>query len=365
MRIGLGSEALSAQLTGIGRYTWELARRLPNVAGIHSVKLFREGTWYSQAESLLDSAQPNRARLPNTLRKLINKREFARRLFHGPNFFFPAQAENAVITVHDLSVFRYPETHPAQRLLQFEKEFQRSIDAARHIITDTEYIKNELVEMFGLPSSRITAVPLGVDESFFIPSSIDQDELVLEHYMLRGCRYCLCVATIEPRKGLDLAVAAFLELHEKVRKDVILVIVGASGWKNAELHRVFESASEAGVIKFLGFVDDNSLRALYRNCTLFIYPSLYEGFGLPVLEALASSVPALVSDRSCLPEVSGGVSMSVDVKNHRAFREAIEQGLDDEAWRGEAIKKGLALARRLNWQRCAEETAKVYSDLMD
>lgn len=369
MRIALGAEALSPQLTGIGRYTWELACRLPQIVGVENVKLFRENAWHDRGERFLqptDHSTPGRI-LPRKLHTLLQKREFSRefsrRLYHGPNFFFPIQSENALITVHDLSVFRFPQTHPVERIRQFEKEFHRSIDNARHIITDTVFIKDELTEMFGVASERITAIPLGVSEEFFEAGDEYSDNILLAEYGLSGMQYCLCVATIEPRKGLDHAVQAFLKYRARTNSDAVLVIVGAAGWNNSELHKLFEKAAACGAVKFLGFVSDPALRAIYRRCALFLYPSLYEGFGLPVLEAMASKIPALVSDRSCLPEVSGGVAMSVNVEDHDAFEEALARGLEDQAWRMQAIRDGLALARQLNWQRCARATVEVYRKL--
>lgn len=367
MQLALGVEALASQLTGIGRYTWELACRLPNVSGVESLKFFRAGTWHDDAASFLDDMAPVsrsptfRGRLPRKVRTWLDRREFSQRLYHGPNFFFPPQAENAVVTVHDLSVFRFPETHPIDRIRQFEQEFHRSIESARHIITDTLYIKDELSGMFGVDPARITAVPLGVSESFFELGDEHSDAAILRKHNLDTIRYCLCVATIEPRKGLDHAVKAFLQYRERTGCNISLVIVGAAGWNNSELHKLFQDASATGAVRFLGFVSDPTLRAIYRCCSLFVYPSLYEGFGLPVLEAMAVGVPALVSNRSCLPEVSAGVAISVDVEDYDAFAEAFERGLEDEPWRARVIQDGLALARRLNWDSCAHATAQVYA----
>ena len=365
MRIALGAEALSPQLTGIGRYTWELASRLPQIAEVENVKLFRDNAWHDNAEHFVrpNSRPAPRRILPRKLHAWFHKREFSQRLYHGPNFFFPVQAENAVVTVHDLSVFRFPETHPAERIRQFEKEFSRSIDHARHIITDTLFIKDELIEMFGVSPQRVTAIPLGVSEEFFNLSDEHSDRALIAEYGLSNTRYCLCVATIEPRKGLDHAVRAFLKYRDSAKSDAILVIVGATGWKNSDLHKLFEDAAATGAVKFLGFVSDPALRAIYRCCSLFLYPSLYEGFGLPVLEAMASRIPVLVSNRSCLPEVSGGVAMSVNVEDYGTFQDAISKGMEDEAWRKQVIASGLTLAKRLNWQECVKKTAALYGEI--
>jgi len=365
MRIGLGAEALSPQLTGIGRYTWELANRLPRFSDIRDVKLYRDNSWHNRGEHFLRTVHAPRNFSSRKWREWSGSREFKRRLFHGPNFFFPPQAENAVITVHDLSVFRFPETHPLERIRHFEREFQRSIDNAQHIITDTKFIKQELSDMFAVQPSRISAVPLGVSEEFFETGTAESDAAILREYDLAGRRYCLCVATIEPRKGLAHAVRAFLHHREKSNDDTILVIVGASGWNNSDLHELFESATATGAMKFLGFVSDPALRVIYRSSALFLYPSLYEGFGLPVLEAMASRVPVITSDRSCLPEVSGGVALSVEIEDREAFADIIARALEDDRWRSQAIQDGITLARRLNWQRCAKETIAVYKRLRD
>jgi len=363
MRIALGAEALAPQLTGIGRYTWELCRRLPLVSGVQDVRLYRENAWFASGQQFLTGSGNRRKLLPQRFHAWASRREFKRRMFHGPNFFSPPEAENAVITVHDLSVFRFPETHPIERIRHFEREFERSLNGARHIITDTNFIKNELVEMFGVNPDRISPVALGVSEEFFEQVQ-PNDETVLQSYDLRNRKFCLCVSTIEPRKGLGHAVQAFMRYREQNKVDDILVIVGASGWNNSDLHRAFSDASAAGAVKFLGFVEDSKLRALYRHCSLFFYPSLYEGFGLPVLEAMASNAPVVISDNSCLLEVSGDVSLSVNVEDHDAFAETIARGMQDQRWRVSAVEKGLALSRQLNWQKCAEATVDVYRKIL-
>lgn len=364
MRIGLGAEALSPQLTGIGRYTWELAARLPLIDDIKSFKLYRDDVWLTDGSPLLRSGANRAARLPRRIRKWLTQREFERCIFHGPNFFFPPQAANAVITVHDLSVFRFPETHPIERIKHFERDFDRSITNARHIITDTEFIKREIVNLFGISSDKITPIPLGVSEDFFAKSTTVDDRVIIQKSGLLPGRFCLCVATIEPRKGLDHAVKSFLSFKEKVNNDISMVIVGASGWNNSRLHNLIGDASDTGHVKFLGFVTDEVLHALYRNCALFIYPSLYEGFGLPVLEAMASGAPTLISDRSCLPEVSGEVALMVNVEDHDAFARTIARALEDETWREKTISDGILLARQHSWNACAERTAAVYRNIM-
>ena len=149
-------------------------------------------------------------------------------------------------------------------------------------------------------------------------------------------------------------------LPASVRTRFPLAIAGGRGWNNEELHRDIERASAEGWLRHLGFVEEESLPALYAGAALFLYPSIYEGFGLPPLEAMASGVPVLVSGSSCLPEVGGDAPRYVNPDDIDSFAESIEESLVDEAWRSEAARRGLERARQFSWSRCIDATADVY-----
>ncbi len=353
-------DALGPQLSGIGRYTWELCRYLPKAAGMSDVRFFGRGRRIDDPQVLLRGDEPSRRRrLPNVLRDAMTRRDLRAGLVHGPNYFLPPQVESGIITVHDLSVFRYPETHPAARIVEFERQFASSLARARHVITDTETVRQEVIAYFSLREEQVTAVPLGVD-AHYRPHSADELGPVLAALGLRSGGYALCVSTFEPRKKIVELLAAWQRLPKDVRNAVPLVLAGAAGWRNEALHQKIEAGVAAGWLKHLGFVPEASLPPLYAGATLFLYPSIYEGFGLPPVEAMASGVPVIVAERSCLPEVCGGCARFVDPDDAEGFSAAIAAALADETWRAQARASGLRRAAGYDWSRCAERTAGIY-----
>ena len=176
MKLIFSVEALAPQLTGIGRYTWELAQRLPAHEALEGVDFYRSGRWVTDLTKLLQSTPAARAaktfrlrnplRWPRWARDLSMSRACRGRVFHGPNFFLPACADLGVITVHDLSVFKFPETHPVERVRQFERDFSRSLARAAHVVTDSQTTRAEVMAFTGLDASRVTAVPLGVSDKY-------------------------------------------------------------------------------------------------------------------------------------------------------------------------------------------------------
>jgi alpha-1,3-rhamnosyl/mannosyltransferase len=279
-------------------------------------------------------------------------------LVHGPNYFLPASAEGGIITVHDLSVFRYPETHPADRVRAFERQFTHSLQRAAHIITDTETIRREVIETFSVAPDAITAVPLGVDAKF-APRE-EAESSVLRSLGLRPQGYGLCVSTLEPRKKIVELIRAWDRLPSDLKTQFPLVLAGGSGWENEALHDEIEKAAGKGWLRHLGFVNEQLLGELYAGSALFLYPSIYEGFGLPPIEAMASGVPVIVANSSCLPEVCGNVAHFVDPDDAEQFARSIENSLTNSEWRRQAVAGGLDRARNFTWARCVDETLAVY-----
>jgi len=371
LRVILSVEALEPRLSGIGRYSWELAQRVPLIDGVDNVRYYRNGQWIAEPSLLLTEGQhPLWGNKPlRWLRKrnkwAVNLRQsFVMRshLFHGPNYFLPPAGAGGVITVHDLSVFRYPETHPAERLAQFERHFRLSIKRAGHIITDSETTRIELAEFLGFDLKRITAVPLAASP-IFRPRPAEAVAPALARYDLTPQGYALCVSTVEPRKRITELLHAWEKLPPVVRKRWPLMVTGGTGWLSDAVRDLMDKGACQGWVRYLGFVPEEDLPLLYAGAALFVYPSIYEGFGLPPVEAMASGVPVVVSDASCLPEVTGGAAMLVQPEDVDGFSERLEQALLDEHWRRDAVAKGLAVAGGYSWDRCAHETVNVYRQL--
>ena len=365
MKAILSVEALGPQLSGIGRYTLELASRLPQHADVESIRFYRNNEWVQDVASLLAADKlPQRRGWPRLLPKWMHKPRVRRgEVFHGPNYFLPVFVERGVATVHDLSVFRYPDTHPAKRLAHFEREFEQSLKRAAHLITDTETVRQEVIEFCKWPADKITAVPLGVS-SAFTPRSPELISSVLSAYGLSPGAYSLCVSTIEPRKKIDRLLAAYASLSQNVRSRYPLVLIGEQGWLSDALHDEIDKAKRQGWLHYLGFVSEPEMAALYAGARAFVFPSIYEGFGLPVIEAMASGVPVVTSNRSCLPEVSQGAALLVDPDDVDALRAAIQRSLEDDLWRASAIAAGLRVAGELPWDRCVQKTLGVYAKVL-
>lgn len=369
LRLILSVEALSPPLSGIGRYAWELASRLPLSGSVENIRFFHQGRWIVNPADLLNPKfHPLRKtwlqkKEPKWLRDQRLKLQCRDRLFHGPNYFLPAYSGNGVATIHDLSVFRFPETHPVERIKQFEACFMATLGKASHLITDTEAIRREVIETFSWPEERITAIPLGVADSYR-PHSPQEFSGILAGYGLEHGSYSLCVSTIEPRKKIDCLLSAYGRLPAAVRTRYPLVLVGSTGWNSDDLHKQIKRCCAEGWLRYLGFVPEESLPVLYAGARLFVYPSIYEGFGLPVIEAMASGVPVITSTDPALLEVAGASALTVDPEDDGALLQAITRGLEDFDWRVKAAEAGLLRAGQFTWSRCVEQTVQVYRGLL-
>lgn len=366
MHVGLFVDSLSPQLTGIGRYCWELASGLPAHPEVENVSYHIGRRRIADPAVLLrpghGSARTGRwARTVERARRLVDRQPD---IHHGPNYTLPDWAERGVVTIHDLSVFKYPEMHPPERVVSFERDFTKMLGRAAHLITDTETVRAEVIEFTGYPADKVTAVPLGISPSFR-PHSAEARAAVRQRYDLPTGGYALTLSTLEPRKRIEALLRAWEHLPHQLRSRFPLVIAGASGWKNEVLHCEIERAAKAGWVIPLGFVAESDLPSLYAGASLFVYPSVYEGFGLPPIEAMASGVPTVVAGTSCLPEVTQGAAMLVDADDVTAFTMALAKALEDESWRAQAISAGVQVASTYTWDRCIAGTVGVYQRVLE
>ncbi|MFM0248795.1 glycosyltransferase family 4 protein [Paraburkholderia sediminicola] len=366
MKLILAVDAIVPPLTGIGRYTWELAQYYSkDDSALDDVRFYFSSRWVADPSTLLESgASKARHRLPKFLRPPAGVRRWVQRqsarnhVFHSPNYFLPEMVERGIVTVHDLSVFKHPETHPIERLRHFERGFTSTLRRADHLITDSEATRLEVAEYFGWSVDKISAIRLGVPSNF---RPYEHEELVdtLRQFDLAPGQYSLCISTLEPRKRIDRLLEAYAALDPSLRQRYPLVLGGGKGWLNEAINQQIARGEREGWLRYLGFIPELALPKLYAGARAFFYPSLYEGFGLPVLEALASGVPTLTSNRSSLPEVADGAAWLVEPDDHAALCEGIEKTLCDETWRAVAITRGLEVAQEASWEQCAQRTLEV------
>jgi alpha-1,3-rhamnosyl/mannosyltransferase len=284
-------------------------------------------------------------------------------IFHSPNYFLPPFPGRTVATIHDLSHLWFPQFHPAARIDYLKRALPDTLRRADFLITDAESVRLEMIRHFGWSADRIAAVPLGVDP-VFKPRRFADLRPLLRRYGLPDTGYTLHVGTIEPRKNLERLLFAYEALPVAVRQRWPLVLAGSRGWQSGKIHDRICRGAAAGWVQYLDFVAQDDLPFLYAGARLFAYPSLYEGFGLPPLEAMASGVPVVTSNVSSLPEVVGAAAIMVEPMDVPALTVALRRGLEDEDWRRSAIDLGCARALAFSWTKCVDSTVSIYAKVI-
>lgn len=378
----LNTESVRFPLTGIGRYTYELASALQMHTDIESLRFYHGGQLTDslpeeQAQTLI--ATPNRShwlkrwlqkspavveayRLISEHRRDKGLKKIKDSLYHGPNFFLPNFDGPRVATFHDLSPFTWAHCHEPAKVRYMQKALRKTLDCADRLITDSEFIRQELAKFSGWSLDKIDSVPLAAGPEFYPRAEVELQQL-LNQYQLRYQGFTLFVSTIEPRKNIMGLLSAYAALPKNLRLQYPLVLAGYQGWCSDDIHQAIKDAEQEGWARYLGFLPAQVLPELFSAARLFAFPSHYEGFGLPILEAMQSGVPVVCSNSASLPEVAGDAALMCHALDIDQLTEHIVIGLQDDVWREVAITKGLAQAGMFSWQRCAEETCDLYKRL--
>ncbi|BAE74395.1 Glycogen synthase [Sodalis glossinidius str. 'morsitans'] len=375
MKIVFATDAIKYPLTGIGRYALELINQLQQAPEITQLRYFRglhigdrlpEYHVQPSASGALPGWLKRRALLIEAFRAIYPRlqkralRPYKDFLYHSPNYYLPAGLPRAITTFHDISVFTTPEFHPSGRVRYLAQEMEASLTRASRIITVSEFSKRELVRYFNYPAAKIDVTCLACSEVFYPRAAASAVAPLMQRLELSAEGYSLFTGTIEPRKNLTVLLDAYEQLPQALRQRYPLVLSGYKGWGSGAEHQRFERGSREGWVKYLGYVAQEELPILFAAARLFVFPSLYEGFGLPVLEAMASGVPVVCSNAASLPEVAGDAAFICEPQDVDALSAGIARGLQDEAWRTQARVAGLANAQKFSWQRCAQDTIKAY-----
>ncbi|ATM96523.1 group 1 glycosyl transferase [Yersinia frederiksenii] len=377
MRVIFGTDPIKYPLTGIGRYTYELARQLQGNDEISDF-LFLQGRTISpnlpsinvksSATSGVKTFVKNSAlaselyRLSAPWLKSLALRPYNSFIYHSPNFYLPPRVPNAVATFHDLSIFTWSKCHPENRVRYMQKELLLTLKRAKILITDSEFTRKELAEYFDYPIEKIVSAPLASSGDFY-PREYASLQSLMDRLNLIAGQYTLFTGTIEPRKNIVTLLDAYERLPLELRSRYPLVICGFSGWNSEALHRRFELAAEQGWLLYLGYLSSEDLPLLFSGARTFLFPSLYEGFGLPVLEAMASGVPVVCSNAASLPEVLGESGLMCDALDIEGLTTAIIKSLEDENWRSLSIESALSRAKTFSWARCAQKTIEAYKQV--
>lgn len=376
MHIGLEVTTLRRPLLGgVWRYTESLIRALARRATPHRYSLLFINKPWAQVPSPL---------IPSTTMRLVDVTSVSNFLFTflvpmlprprptvesflGPVDVFhsinavllPQRQGRRVVTVQDLSCLHFPQFHPRVRRMLFRLSIRRAARLADVIIVPSAATRRDLVTRFPSAEARIRVVPLAQGERF-APLRPDESVPVIGRYGLSHHGYLLFVGNIEPRKNLLALLEAYGRMRAGTRLSPRLVIVGGPGWMNRPIHKAAAASPFAADIVFPGHVPEADLPALMSGALAFVYPSLYEGFGLPLLEAMACGTPVITSNRSSLPEVAGDAALLVDPDDRSALAEAMTRITEDEALRETLRERGLRRARRYSWDETARMTVDAY-----
>lgn len=295
------------------------------------------------------------------------------RLFFGKNtditHFFnyyvpPGVAGKRVTTVCDMVYEAYPETMNKKTRCMLRLSMKRSIRRAHHIVTISEFSKGQIMEYLGVEDERITVVPCGVDHTAFHPDIPDPSRRAVRAKFGLDDRYFLYLGTLEPRKNLVRLVEAYAQLVRMRSGVPTLCIAGRKGWQFRDIFEAVRNNELEDKVVFTGYVDEADAPALMAEALAFVFPSLYEGFGLPPLEAMACGTPVIVSGTGSLPEVVGDAGVLVDPRDAYAIARAMENMMDDAAMRERYSKQGLARAAGYTWENAAAALVGMYRRLM-
>jgi glycosyltransferase involved in cell wall biosynthesis len=375
MLIGIDGTPLNQQLTGVGHYTLELAWAMALAAPNDQFELISPRPYLFEKT---DDEGPHG--LPPNLSLLRAPANFLTRrwwsiglprylsrnsieLFHGTNFEVPlwlTQKLPTVLTIHDLSLLLHADTHRARLARRARRMLPLMTRAATMIITPTENVKSELCEHLRISPDKVVAIPEAA-RRVFRPMLLDQAEAIRNRLGI-GDDFLLFVGTIEPRKDLSTLVRAFEEITRARESGLQLIIAGQQGWLVDDLLKQIDNSPAAERIKLTGYLSDEALRALYSTCRIFIYPSAYEGFGLPPLEAMACGAPVIATRIASIIEVCRDAALMIEPGSVAALTKAISDLLDDEDVRRQLSSAGLRRAAEFSWQRTAQLTRAVYDE---
>ncbi|MES3006312.1 MAG: glycosyltransferase family 1 protein [Pseudomonadota bacterium] len=283
-------------------------------------------------------------------------------LFWGPRFFVPHRSKvPCVATIHDIAFVKYPEIVSKQQYRHFDSLIRMSVRCATHFIAVSKTTRDDFCQHYGVNPDRVSVVHNGVNQRYRIALSTESKDLVKARLGIPD-QFILFTGTIEPRKNLDRLLSAY-HRSDAFKKAIPLVIAGKSGWLQSNLFDNWGKLLAEKSIILLGYVSDDDLAALYQSCLFFALPSLYEGFGIPVLEAMSSGAPVLTSDNSAMQELYAGSAMTVDPFSVEALSDGINQMLIEET-RAELISRGLALSARFSWEQSAAEHRNVFERVL-
>lgn len=372
MKVALELQPLLKHRTGVGWYTFEIIKRLvEQESGIEYSGFYFNFLNRNQLPEELSNVTSKVCKLMHyrVYQRIWNyvpisySSIFGRKadIYHFFNYLVPPGVKGKVIvTIYDMVFKRFPGTMSNANFKALENNLLKSADRADIIITISENSKNEIVQYLGIDPAKIQIVSPGVDVARYKEDiSVSQKEAVKRKYNLPD-EYILYLGTLEPRKNVESIIDSFFCLRESYNKDIKLVIAGKKGWGFDTIFQRVESYGLQECVDFIGYVEEVDKPAIYNMAEVFMFPSLYEGFGMPVIEAMAAGVPVITSNNSSLPEAAGDAAKLLDPMDTEAMAAELYNILTNSSMRDEMIKKGLEQSSRFTWENSIEQLVNIY-----
>lgn len=378
MRIGIDCSLVPGERVGIGQYAYHLVRALSQIDRENEYLLYPVFyyTFHPQYRQVLLPQAPNmrvayRWFPSAVLRALRHSRApwFTREwllgrvdIVHSVSFSAPRLRlgrKRLVATIHDLSFVTHPECHTQENIAHALQGTREAIAWADALIAISHHTRQDVIERLGASPDRVAVIYVAAN-----PACVrEEDPAILSRVQKTydlPAHFVLFVGSLEPRKNIQRLLTAYARLNPALRGEVPLVIAGGRGWLNDDIRPAVEKLGVTDCVHFIGYVREEELPALYSLATVFAYPSLYEGFGLPVLEAMQCGTPVLTSNTSALPEIAGDAALLVSPFDVEEMAEGLTHLLEDADLRAALRGRGYARARLFSWERCARETLAVY-----
>lgn len=373
MRIAIDTLSAKSLYHGMGIYIFNLLKHIMSIDNNNKFIIYKKPEVFSglflNDNDRVQIRNINKNRLARIsweyamLPKILKKEKID--VFWGPSNFLPiTKTCKYVVTIHDLSSFTYAQAYPWLRRKYYQYNIKQAVKRADFIITDSEFSKQDIIKYFRVPQEKIRVIYCGIDAFFKKVTANDTLEKVKKKYQLPD-EFILTLSVLEPKKNTERLLQAYSQLIQQ-KKNLPKLVIGGSkkyGWKNEKIFLLVDALKLTNSIVFTDFIEYEDLVCIYSMAKLFILPSLYEGFGLPVVEAMACGTPVITSNTSSLPEVVGNAAVLVNPYNINDIANAIDIVLNDENKQKEMIKKGYENVKRFKWEKSAKELIAVFEEI--
>lgn len=363
MKIGVDARNLMGQRTGVGRYLINLLRHFADSPQSHDFYLFSN----SVIENLsLPGLHHRTVKGPNLFWKQVilpyeqwkNKCDVLFIPTYSTPIFNPIKT---VVTIHDLIFLLYPEWATRNQRNRFSTIVKHSACRADCVIAVSESTRADILKYTGVKNDKVEVVYEGVDEQFRVLNTIDEASFLNRYNLDKP--FILFVGSIHPRRNVQRVIESFVQLKVEKKIDHQLVLIGLKQQLDPSISHLIHERNIDQSISMLGFVPDEDLVKFYNLADIFIYPSLYEGFGLPVLEAMACGTPVITSNTSSLPEVAGDAAVLIDPSNQSQMVDAIQNIVENRAWAEELKERGLERCKKFSWKSAAKTTCEIFESV--